>query len=1044
MKIDPRLVRQDSPDESFSGQLPANESDGQARSSDRDRPDNESTPATIEDEMELERENYWLRAIAEAVPECLIVQDEQGRWVIANEYALKLFNLEGVDYRGKTNHELAAENEGSRTNLWAGAVSDEELWTSGSIHYSTATLLVPEGSLRRFEMKNVPLFNPDGSRKGIVIVGTEIGDRVQSQFTSQEADEYFNLVNTAPLMLWTANTEGLCDFFNRGWLEFTGRTLEQEWGDGWVEGVHPEDRARCLEVYRSAFAQRQKFEQEYRLKRADGEYCWILDVGAPRYRSDGEFAGYVGSCVEIAHRVKAEQSLRASEAKNQALVNAIPDVMLRVRIDGTILEYKEPAESTIPMLPKVEVGCSIYDVWPIEIAKEGMRYVQRSLATGEIQTWEYEIAVNDRWRNGEARIVACSELEAIAIIRDITDRKQALDALVRVTQAVESASDAIAIADSNGNHIYQNQAFSDLFEYETVEEFNAAGGPRVVYADPTVATEVFATILRGDSWIGSVEKRSRRGRQIPIFLRANAIKDRTGKTIGLIGIGTDLTERNQVEAALEQSQQKLLLHLQQTPLAVVECNVEGKIIEWNPAAEAMFGYRKSEIIGCAIAHLVPEDERTQATQRWNELLKQKGGACCINENLTKKGSRIICEWCNTPLIDRHGKTIGVASVIQEITERVRAEQALRMQTQRERLVSATQARIRQSLNLEEILNTAVSEVRQLIECDRVVIYRILPDQTGSVVTESVVSGWPSMLGISFNEEIFPQSCYHLYDRGEVRAIADMEREGLPGCLLGTLQPFGVKGKMIAPLLVDLKGYSSEPAMQHSHSKTEPNMWGLLVAHQCRGSREWQPFEISLFEQLSTQLAIAIQQSTLFEQLAAANEELQRLASLDGLTHVANRRRFDEYLDREWRRMIREQSILALILCDIDYFKLYNDTYGHQAGDICLKKVAQAIASSVKRPGDLVARYGGEEFAVILPHTNGEGAMRVAEEIRKNVRGLLVPHSQSPVGCVSISLGVAVTLPHPKATLENLIVSADLALYEAKYEGRDRSVLKKFQ
>ena len=185
----------------------------------------------------------------------------------------------------------------------------------------------------------------------------------------------------------------------------------------------------------------------------------------------------------------------------------------------------------------------------------------------------------------------------------------------------------------------------------------------------------------------------------------------------------------------------------------------------------------------------------------------------------------------------------------------------------------------------------------------------------------------------------------------------------------------------------------------------------------------------------------INQILLVEQLEAANLELQRLANSDGLTQVANRRRFDEYFDEEWRRHSRALLPLSLILCDIDFFKIYNDTYGHQAGDECLKLVANTISCNVKRAGDLVARYGGEEFAVILPNTLGENAFEVAQKIREKLKELQIPHVGSLVSeYVTLSLGVASTYPQQNQAKALLLASADKALYQAKTAGRDRTIL----
>ncbi|WP_299402746.1 diguanylate cyclase [Acaryochloris sp. IP29b_bin.148] len=179
-------------------------------------------------------------------------------------------------------------------------------------------------------------------------------------------------------------------------------------------------------------------------------------------------------------------------------------------------------------------------------------------------------------------------------------------------------------------------------------------------------------------------------------------------------------------------------------------------------------------------------------------------------------------------------------------------------------------------------------------------------------------------------------------------------------------------------------------------------------------------------------------ASLSQQLEDANRELEHLATVDGLTQISNRRRFDEVFLSEWNRLHREEQPLSLILCDVDHFKAYNDTYGHPAGDTCLQLVAQAICKVVKRPADCVARYGGEEFGVILPHTDLAGAVFVAEAIRDQIRALNLPHAASSVSNqVSLSLGVACQTPNSDIAPSVLISSADRALYVAKAQGRDR-------
>ena len=175
------------------------------------------------------------------------------------------------------------------------------------------------------------------------------------------------------------------------------------------------------------------------------------------------------------------------------------------------------------------------------------------------------------------------------------------------------------------------------------------------------------------------------------------------------------------------------------------------------------------------------------------------------------------------------------------------------------------------------------------------------------------------------------------------------------------------------------------------------------------------------------------------ELKKLRDMLRNNSMVDGLTGIANRRWFDESIRREWGRMVRGKQSLSLIMIDIDYFKKYNDTYGHLAGDDCLKQVAVAVKESVNRSGDFVARWGGEEFVCVLPETGKEGAMKIAEQIRQNVMKLRIPHENSPIAdVVTVSLGVSTVRPTKEKQLNTLLNWADQALYRSKNNGRNQA------
>jgi diguanylate cyclase (GGDEF)-like protein/PAS domain S-box-containing protein len=175
-------------------------------------------------------------------------------------------------------------------------------------------------------------------------------------------------------------------------------------------------------------------------------------------------------------------------------------------------------------------------------------------------------------------------------------------------------------------------------------------------------------------------------------------------------------------------------------------------------------------------------------------------------------------------------------------------------------------------------------------------------------------------------------------------------------------------------------------------------------------------------------------------LEELNQTLTKMARIDGLTQIANRRHFDETIAQEWARLRRAGNSLALVLADIDYFKKYNDHYGHQAGDDCLSAVARGLEQAVKRPADLVARYGGEEFVILLPDSDIAGGCHVAQLAIEAVAELNIEHQQSEIlPRVSLSMGVASLIPSAEQTPAGLIALADEALYQAKEQGRNRLV-----
>ena len=195
-------------------------------------------------------------------------------------------------------------------------------------------------------------------------------------------------------------------------------------------------------------------------------------------------------------------------------------------------------------------------------------------------------------------------------------------------------------------------------------------------------------------------------------------------------------------------------------------------------------------------------------------------------------------------------------------------------------------------------------------------------------------------------------------------------------------------------------------------------------------------EVVLLAKVRAMLRIAARQREICE----VHRQLKDIATLDSLTGIPNRRYFDDTLATEWKRCLRAEAPLSIVLSDVDFFKQFNDIYGHQAGDACLKAVASSLSESLFRVEDSVARYGGEEFVAILPGTDGEGAYAVAERMRQSARELCIPHAKGIDGRLSCSFGVASTYPSSHSAPQQLLRFADAGLYAAKQAGRNRVTL----
>ncbi|MGD1851136.1 MAG: diguanylate cyclase domain-containing protein [Cyanophyceae cyanobacterium] len=371
------------------------------------------------------------------------------------------------------------------------------------------------------------------------------------------------------------------------------------------------------------------------------------------------------------------------------------------------------------------------------------------------------------------------------------------------------------------------------------------------------------------------------------------------------------------------------------------------------------------------------------------------------------------------------------------------------------------AEIRDSLELDVLFKTTVKEVRRVMGADRVGIFRFDLEtkyHCGEFIAESVLPAYGSALSCKVRDRCFGDQYFKLYQQGRLQILNDIRAAGLSDCHIEILQQFQIQAQIIVPL------FDGEI------------LWGLLCIHQCGDTRRWLTTEVDFVRQLAAQFSVALDHANLHSQvrsqadrlvgmvrsLETLNAELREIGKVDKLTQIPNRRAFDDCNHEEWLLMMQQRRPLTVILIDIDFFKCFNDAFGHVEGDRCLQQVAQAIYKTVSAFSGLAARYGGEEFAAVLPCTGRESAVAIAQQIKQTIQDLGIPapgaiHRHADM--VTASLGVASMIPEAGRSPQCLVELADIALYQAKEDGRntwrtfqsqkpfpgnDRSVLKNKQ
>jgi PAS domain S-box-containing protein len=468
---------------------------------------------------------------------------------------------------------------------------------------------------------------------GFLGIAQDISDRKQAELVIQESESRFRyLADNAPVLIWMSGLDKLCFHFNKTWLDFTGRTMEQELGNGWVEGVHPDDFQFCLDVYTTSFDMHQSFEMEYRLRRFDGEYHWMLDTGIPRFGADGEFLGYIGTCTDISDRKAVEQEILEKQKFIQKIAEASPNILYLYDLQEQCNVYSNREIASVLGYTSTEIQAMGADLFtnlmhPEDLTKIPDYYRQIEAAQSE-EVFEIEYRMrhaNGEWRWLYSRDTVFSRDDrgqiklTIGTAQDISERKQAEQQLKQQLTAIEAAVDGIAIL-KDDCYIYLNSSHVSLFNYARPEDLLGKNW-KMLYSPEELQRferEVFPALGTKRHWEGEAIAIRKDGTTFIEGLSLTLTEDGL-----LICVCRDVSARKQQEEELQNLSARLTLAVKSAAIGIWDWDVVQNILTWDDRMYEMYGITSNQFTSAyeAWSNSLHPDDRSVSELALQQAIK---------------------------------------------------------------------------------------------------------------------------------------------------------------------------------------------------------------------------------------------------------------------------------------------------------------------------------------------------------------------------------------------------------------------------------------
>jgi PAS domain S-box-containing protein len=555
----------------------------------------------------------------------------------------------------------------------------------------------PDGSISWVVGQSVAEQTDTGEVIAYIGTITDISDRKHTEAALKQSEERFrNLIETSSDLIWEVDENAAYTYVSPKVSDILGYQPEEILGKVPLELMPPYKRDSIAELFFEIFSKQKPFECLENINIHKHGYPVVLETnGVPIFDREGNFRGYRGISRDVTERNQAQAALQETQQQLQAILDNSPAVIYLMDLQNRFLLINRQYEQLFHTTKAEIVGKSLYDVFPGEVASKFAANNHHVFTSGEYLEVEEVAPQTDGEHIYLSVKFPLKDINGVpyaicGISTDITDRKRAEESLVSFRKAIESSSDAIGLIDIDGEEIYVNPAFVELFEY-TLAELQAAGGILALYPHQAECQKIFAAVNSDRSWRGEVKMKTCRGRILDIYLRADAIKDATGKIIGTVSIHTDITERKQAEASLRLRDRVIAASTNGIAIADVRLP-QLPIIYVNSAFENITGYSIEEIIGQSSCLIQSANLNQIAAQEINTAIKQAKNCTVVLRSSRKDGSLFWNELSIFPVFDADGTYTHYVSIQNDITNRKQAEAALLLsQARLQYLLSSTPA-----------------------------------------------------------------------------------------------------------------------------------------------------------------------------------------------------------------------------------------------------------------------------------------------------------------------------------------------------------------